>query len=210
VWRSFILLSSVQPRTIPISINTRTVLVFTGGSWEDGVAGLGAALLDESTGSRVVIQDRVQENLLSLWKGLVGDQLICQIELLAMVLVRWQWKHELHNRRVLLFVYNNSARGGAVKGSSNSPTMDDLVKAFYAIEVHLPSFWWVERVPSKSNPADEPSRFEGQEAALRWKAHFLPRFECQDQVADWPVKAAENRRLGSWKRGYGNRSNPAA
>ena len=90
-----ILLSSVQPRTIPISINTRTVLVFTGGSWEDGVAGLGAALLDESTGSRVVIQDRVQENLLSLWKGLVGDQLICQIELLAMVLVRWQWKQRI-------------------------------------------------------------------------------------------------------------------
>jgi hypothetical protein len=70
-----------------------------------------------------------------------------------MVLVRWQWKNELHNRRVLLFVDNNSARGGTVKGRSNSSSMDDLVKAFYSIEVHLPSFWWIERVPSKSNPA---------------------------------------------------------
>lgn len=80
-----LLLSSVQPRTIPININTRTVLVFTDGSWEDGIAGLGAILLDESTGLRVVIQDRVQENLLMLWKG----------------------------GKVLLFVGNTSARGGA-------------------------------------------------------------------------------------------------
>ena len=108
-----LLLSSVQPRTIPININTRTVLVFTDGSWEDGIAGLGAILLDESTGLRVVIQDRVQENLLMLWKG----------------------------GKVLLFVGNTSARGGGtVKGRSSSPTMDDLVKAFYSIEVHLPSF----------------------------------------------------------------------
>ena len=107
-----VLLEGVQRRTIPININTNTVLVFRDGSWEGGVGGLGAVLLDESTGSRIVIQDEVHENPLSLWKGAVGDQIICQIELLAMVLVRWQWKHELHNRRVLLFVDNNSARGG--------------------------------------------------------------------------------------------------
>ena len=44
-----LLLSSVQPRTIPVSINTCTVLVFTDGSWESDVAGLGAVLLDESS-----------------------------------------------------------------------------------------------------------------------------------------------------------------
>ena len=188
-----VLLKSVQPRTIPLSINTKTALVFTDGSWENGVGGLGAVLLDESASSSVVIQDEVHESLLSLWKGTVGDQLICQIELLAMVLVRWQWKHELHNRRVLLFVDNNSARGGTVKGRSNSPSMDDLVKAFYSIEVHLPSFWWIERVPSKSNPADEPSRLAGRQASIRWGAHFIQGFQCQDQVAGWLVQAARNR-----------------
>ena len=130
-------------------------------------------------------------------KGMVGDQLICQIELLAMVLVRWEWKIELSNRRVLLFVDNNSARGAAIKGRSSSLTMDDVVKAFYSIEVHLPSFCWVERVPSKSNPADEPSKFEGEAAAARWHAHFFPALKCQAQVASWLVKAAEHRKLGS-------------
>ena len=98
-----------------MNINTRTLLVLTDGSWENDVAGLGAVLLDESTGCRLIVQDRVQDNLLDLWKDLVGDQLICQIELLAMVLVRWEWKLELSNRRILLFVDNNSARGGVVK-----------------------------------------------------------------------------------------------
>ena len=151
-------------------------------------------LLDESSGSRVVVQDQVPEGLLSLWKGLVGDQLICQIELLAMVLVRWQWKHELHNRKVLLFVDNNTARGGTVKGRSSSPTMDDLIKAFYSIEVHLPSFWWIERVPSKSNPADEPSRMEGRAAADRWGATFVNGFSCLDTVSTWLSQAAANRK----------------
>lgn len=106
-----VLLQSVQPRTIPVAINTKTALVSTDGSWGNGVGGLGAVLLDESTGTSLVVQDQVHDNMLELWKDLVGEQLICQIELLAMVLVRWQWMHELHNRRVLLFVDNNSARG---------------------------------------------------------------------------------------------------
>jgi len=77
-----VLLESVQRRTIPININTNTVLVFRDGSWEGGVGGLGAVLLDESTGSRIVIQDEVHESPLSLWKGAVGYQIICQIEYL--------------------------------------------------------------------------------------------------------------------------------
>ena len=201
-----VLLQSVRPRTIPITIDTKTALVFTDGAWENGVGGMGAVLIDESTGSNLVVQDEVHESLLTLWKEIVGEQLICQIELLAMVLVRWQWMRELHNRRVLLFVDNNSVRGGTIKGRSTSPSMDDLVKAFYSIEVHLPSFWWIERVPSKSNPADEPSRLAGEQAAVRWGARFIKGFSCQHRVVEWLVRAAKNRadaadRSPVWKRG---------
>ena len=47
-----VLLESVQPRTIPLGINTNTILIFTDGSWEKGVAGIGAVLLDESSGAQ--------------------------------------------------------------------------------------------------------------------------------------------------------------
>ena len=91
---------------------------------------------------------------------------------------------------------SNSARGGILKGRSSSPTMDDLVKAFYAAEVLSPAFWWVERVPSKSNPADEPSRSLGREAADLWNAIFRDHFSCQESMVAWLTKAASNRTLG--------------
>lgn len=107
---------------------------------------------------------------------------------------------------VSFFLLTTTQPGGTVKGRSNSPSMDDLVKVFYSIEVHLPSFWWIERVPSKSNPADEPSRLAGQQASIRWGAHFIQGFPCQEQVAGWLVQAARNRSEATgahsvWKRG---------
>ena len=108
-----------------------------------------------------------------------------------MVLVRWGFKEPLACRRVLLFVDNNSARGGVLKGRSTSPTMDDLVKAFYAVEVQHPSFWWVERVPSKSNPSEEPSRFQGRAAANFWHASYVEGFKCLSAVSQWLIRAAE-------------------
>ena len=160
------LLQEAKPRRIPLGLDTRKILSFTDGAWERGTAGLGAVLIDETSGQSLVVQDQV-----------VGDHLICQIELFAVVLVRWEFRAAVANKRVILFIDNNSARGGLLKGRSSSPTMDDLLKAFCAAEVNSPAFWWVERVPSKSNPADEPSRGLGAEAASQWHAklwtHFL-------------------------------------
>ena len=114
-----------------------------------------------------------------------------------MVLVRWEFQSELAHKKVLLFVDNNSARGGTLKARSSSPTIDDLVKTFYAAEVRSPAFWWVERVPSKSNPADEPSRAMGREAAALWNATFRDHFFCQESMVQWLTKAAANRTLGT-------------
>lgn len=63
-----VLLRSVKPRTIPLTIDTRTALVFTDGTWENRVGGIGAALIDESTGSNLVVQAEVHPSLLTLWK----------------------------------------------------------------------------------------------------------------------------------------------
>eukprot|EP00435_Cladocopium_sp_Y103_P044230 s2135_g12.t1 len=92
------LLKAAQPRLIALSIDTRTVVVFTDGSWESGVAGIGACLFDESHGTRLVIQDKVAGELLDLWKDLVGDHLICQVELYTMVLIRWEFQELLSQR----------------------------------------------------------------------------------------------------------------
>ena len=96
------LLQESKPRRIPLGLDSKTVLAFTDGFWEDGKAGLGAALIHESSGRALVVQDQVHQDLLNPWKDLVGDHLICQSELFAVVLVRWEFQSELANKRVLL------------------------------------------------------------------------------------------------------------
>ena len=62
--------------------------------------------------------------------------------------------------RVLIFVDNEAAKHGLIRGSSASPDGCDLVEEFWdlALTYHLDV--WVERVPSQSNRADGPSRLK--------------------------------------------------
>ena len=59
---------------------------------------------------------------------------------------------------------NDSARYAAIKGLSPSPTMRLLAREFYAMDSEYPTYSWIERVPSKSNLADGPSRGKNSEA----------------------------------------------
>lgn len=74
-----------------MGLDTKKILIFTEGSWESGSAALGAVIIHESSGQGLVIQDLVHQSLLDLWKDLVGDHPISQIELFAVVLVRWEF-----------------------------------------------------------------------------------------------------------------------
>ena len=57
-------LSSCKPRRLVANSERRPVLVFTDGSWEDGHAGLGAAIVDTADGSSWVMSGQVPEALL--------------------------------------------------------------------------------------------------------------------------------------------------
>ena len=190
-------LNASPPRTIPCCTQEGNVLVFTDGSWEQGVAGIGAVVLDPVTNTRLVFEDMVDDRLLEKWRKLVGDQLICQIELVVLVLIRWELKEDFEGRRIFIFVDNNAARSAILKGTSRSSSMYTLVQAFYAVETTNPGYWWLERVPSSSNPSDEPSRLEGSSSASRWNAEFRRGFRYKTILTDWILKAlgehAQNR-----------------
>ena len=80
-----------------------------------------------------------------------------------MVLLRWQFRDWLCNRRSIWWVDNDAARYCVIKGLSPSETMKNLVREFYAVDTTSPTFSWIERVPSFSNAADGPSRGQCQE-----------------------------------------------
>jgi hypothetical protein len=157
-------LRDCRPRTIAASCEKRPFLIFTDGSWEGGHAGIGAVAIDTASGEKFVWAGQVPQTLLERWRCLVGEQLICQIELYAMVVIRWMLADRLKDRRTIWWVDNDAARYATIKGISPSAVMRCLVRQFYHFETSAPTYSWVERIPSYSNPADAPSRGCPEEA----------------------------------------------
>ena len=74
------------------------VHIWTDGLWEDGKAGVGA-VLDMSTGRWRVFQGTVPQVLTANWVKDVGTQIICEVELFALIAVRSQLQNMLHGRK---------------------------------------------------------------------------------------------------------------
>eukprot|EP00971_Amphidinium_carterae_P329740 6462385-Amphidinium_carterae.1 len=68
----------------------------------------------------------------------------------------------LAGRRVVIYIDNEGARLNLIKGSSSNRDCVSLLKEYFKSEVQSPTLTWFARVPSKSNPADAPSRLQLQ------------------------------------------------
>ena len=66
----------------------------------------------------------------------------------------------MSSRKGFVFVDNNSALATLIKRTSHSDAMFRVVAAINAMDAVFPFGAWYDRVPSKSNPADLPSRGE--------------------------------------------------
>jgi hypothetical protein len=176
------MLRAAVPRRIDVRFEQKPILVFTDGSWERNFAGIGAVLIDLASGEKLVCQGVVPDPLLQRWKSLVGEHVICQIELYVMVLVRLSFKDWLKNRRTIWWVDNDAARFCIIKGLSPSLTMKALIREFYAVDAEAPTYSWVERVPSSSNVADGPSRGDCREALEILGLNSVTNFEHPNEL----------------------------
>eukprot|EP00439_Symbiodinium_sp_Y106_P035094 s7797_g4.t1 len=151
-------LASASPRFLRVGPSEPLLHLYTDGSWERGVAGIGAVLLDVATGAGRVFQGVVDPVLVQSWLSAVGEQLICEIELYALVAIRHSLGLTFEGRRCIYWIDNNAARSAVIKGHSTSPAMLDLTFRLSEVEALTPCASWIERVPSFSNIADYPSR----------------------------------------------------
>ena len=156
-------LASASPRFLRVGPSEPLLHLYTDGSWEGGVAGIGAVLLDMATGAGRVFQGVVNPALVQSWLSSVGEQLICEIELYALVAIRHSLGLTFEGRRCIYWIDNNAARSAVIKGHSTSPAMLDLTFRLSEVEALTPCASWIERVPSFSNIADYPSRQAGHE-----------------------------------------------
>jgi hypothetical protein len=160
-------LNNSKPKEVKQNRVIPPICVFTDGAFEaqeDGsyLAAHGTVMFDPTCDFKVCHDGLVPPCLVDLWRTLIGEQLIGQIEIYPVVALRIKYAHLFANRRVLYFIDNDSARDALIRGSSKSIPSFALLSLFYEQEEIHPSFPWFCRVPSSSNPADAPSRGEVQ------------------------------------------------
>ncbi|CAE7537200.1 unnamed protein product, partial [Symbiodinium necroappetens] len=155
-------LRTTPPRVLRVNSCKDVLHLYVDGSWEDGFAGIGAVLFDPASQMGRVWEGVVPSHIISRWRKEVGDHLICQIELYAALCMRVHLADSLVDRKLILWTDNDATRLCLVKGRSPSPSMHTMIKCFGRTDVDKPCYVWIDRVPSKSNPADAPSRGDGK------------------------------------------------
>ena len=80
------------------------------------------------------------------------------VEMYGALVARTVWASILAGRKSILFVDNNAAKEAFVKGTSYNKHYRQMLVSLEQLESKSRSWTWVARVPSHSNPADEPSR----------------------------------------------------
>ena len=83
-----------------------------------------------------------------------------QLEILACPLALSTWAETLAGRRVLLFVDNDAAAACLVRGYSPKADSSALVGSFWLLASRTRAEIYIDRVESKSNIADGPSRLD--------------------------------------------------
>ena len=120
-----------------------------------GVASVGSWGSGRRQAFGVVVPTRVTRG----WKRASGkERVIHQAELLPAVTAMNTWKGILAHSRVLLFFDNDAARQALVAGSTSSAASAAIVNKFWELVEECSASVWVDRVSTKSNPSDGPSR----------------------------------------------------
>ena len=120
---------------------------------------LGAVLIDPLSASQITYTARVvPEEIVNKW--LPKQSYMGQLEILACPLAIATWAETLRNRQIWLFVDNDSAAAGLVRGYSPKVDSCALIGAFWLQASAQKIEVYIDRVESKSNLADGPSRWE--------------------------------------------------
>ncbi|CAE7833708.1 unnamed protein product [Symbiodinium sp. CCMP2592] len=160
-------LSQCRPKRCPASVKP-PIILYTDGAYEKGVGTWGAVIVDGVTGARWTFGGTVCQQLKDLWERQAGNQIICQVEGYALAILIFGLRGFLKGRSVIAFIDNEACRFGFIKRYSPSLSLLRLISLVALLEGSLEALLWFERVPSKSNPADLPSRGAFEEACKRF------------------------------------------
>ena len=148
------------PRTVPWRVDSNPALIFIDGASEADAHTIGGVLLID--GCVEYFAANVPPELVDKWQK-SSKHIIGMVKLYAVAVARKTWEHRLASRKTISFVDNDAAKESLVRGTSGSRHFREILLAIERVESENRSWVWTARVPSHSNPADEPSRgvFDG-------------------------------------------------
>ena len=137
-------------------------LVFVDASFEpDGYSGLGGICYDAQGKILSWFSAPVPNDILKILQscfGTVRETVIYELEALAVVVALELFKEHLYQRNVVVYTDNSGVHGTFVRCWSENAVGGSLAFMAAKREFDLQAFFYYDRVPSHSNPADAPSR----------------------------------------------------
>lgn len=155
------LLNNTIPRQLRFHGEAKPILIFSDGACEGSQRGyvtVGAVCYDTVDKSSLMFGTRVDQDVVAFWQSEGNIQTIGQAELLPVLMARTKFQEKLRHRRVFVFVDNDAARHGLIKGCSDSFASDAIIRRVVQLDATSQNWIWYARVPSASNPGDGPSR----------------------------------------------------
>ena len=86
-----------------------------------------------------------------------------EVELLAALVAVRVWASAIANTYIVFYIDNEAAKSALLKSYSSVQFGNIITTCFAQVEFEQNLKVWFGRVPSYSNPADQPSRFEVQQ-----------------------------------------------
>ena len=137
-------------------------LIFVDASFEpDGYSGIGGICYDAQGQVLSWFSAPVPNDLLKILRSCFGtlrETVIYELEALAVVVALELFKAHLYQRNVVVYTDNSGVHGTFVKCWSENAVGGSLAFMAAKREFDLPAFFYYDRVPSHSNPADPPSK----------------------------------------------------
>ena len=113
-----------------------------------------------------------------------------QLEVLAAPLSLSTWQSTLAHKQVIHFVDNDSAASGLVRGYSQKVDSSLLISSYWSLAAENAIDPYIDRVESKSNLSDGPSRLDSSLMKIMQAHQVAPCTDFLFQVSRWDTAAS--------------------
>ena len=110
---------------------------------------------------------------------------IVGMEMLAPLAFLWMRRSFIRNKRINLYIDNDTASNTLVRGDCADPFLAAMIKLFWKFAEELRLDIWIGRVGSEVNPSDIPTRNMKLPFPVKRSIHFRNLFAMLREVKRW-------------------------